>query len=1208
MLLVLPYSALAQDSATAASVEADEEQAKRNRAGDERFECVPPERPEPVLEDLGFDQYALPLDSMVAGGQLASSAEGAESAAGEAEIAEGAEGEGAAPAGPVFAEAAPEDFDAWRDAVERFKARAGEFNDEIGRLIRRDYDEEVGELRTGYDSMVDRTDLEERLLRDKAIEAHEKFVKKHPASPYTARRMFRLAELYFERSGEEFMAEEEKWYELQDKFDAGKVKFLPPPPEKDYRSSIALYKKIIRNFKDYGDLGAVYDMLGYCYSDETGRHLDPVRAAEVYRALLANVPDSQYRAGAYLRLGNLHFEENETTEGLRYFNQMVADFDEQLVNGPLETGEEQLYEMAKYKVAWSLYKLDDLEPAMQKFMELIDWAEAKEARTGRGGDLKAESIRYLAIAINDRASELEISPVLPAARMVEDRGTPTWSYEVIKELAGILMEQVRYEDAIDTYLFLQEKYPLSPDGPVFQNNVIELYSIKSPPDLAAASAARVALSDQYGLNSAWYEANKNNVDAIEASKEYILDSLYNVAVQKHQDAQESGEPSDFLVAALKYEEYLSQYPYTKNAYELSWYLAECYFEIGNQPVRNEDGQMITGWERAIIQYSRLFGFPEDEYRKQAIEAIAVAYQLLWIEREGGYKTDPASLHNLKPTLGETVEFAALPLSPLSQKYIQSVRWVEKELPDAEGLPAMLYHVGDMLYFSNNLESARAVFNGLIERYPATEVAGYAADLIVTSYLYTGDLEQMRQQAERFAALTLGADEENTKARNVQFASWARQSLLSDGTIAYSQKRYECALNAFLDFYALYGEAASAKDMQKVDTAVYNIAASYSKLGRTEESNEYYELLLARFPESPQAAPTFWRMASNYERTLELEKAVSYYEDLLTYHPNNKDAINALANAATLKVGLKRFGDAAASKEKYHDQYTDKDDAKDQLFGAAELWESAGNPGDAERVYKRWLKLYGDQDADRWVQTQYKLAEYAGSRRKARDQKKIIQLIYDSYPDIKADLGGTVGLRLCAEIAFRPLLADFAEYEKLQFPNTKDQDAFKKVYEEKLAWNKKLAADLDAFTIEYPDFLWQSAAFYYKALSYKRHGETWVAAPIPFDVDNPNEEEYYYAYSDQMIAQAARLDEFAVKLFEAVVDAAQQKKLYTEWVDKALAELSVIDPNSYALPKPEESTVIPSESLRLPPAIEEPPEISAAPVRRQGTKLALGEQP
>ena len=55
MLLVLPYSALAQDSATAASVEADEEQAKRNRAGDERFECVPPERPEPVLEDLGFD-------------------------------------------------------------------------------------------------------------------------------------------------------------------------------------------------------------------------------------------------------------------------------------------------------------------------------------------------------------------------------------------------------------------------------------------------------------------------------------------------------------------------------------------------------------------------------------------------------------------------------------------------------------------------------------------------------------------------------------------------------------------------------------------------------------------------------------------------------------------------------------------------------------------------------------------------------------------------------------------------------------------------------------------------------------------------------------------------------------------------------------------------------------------------------------------------
>jgi len=1204
-VLLAPLSASAQAEEVAALPEEEGAAlASRDRAGDDRFVCVLPEREERPTVELDFDQYAVPLDPVLTGSEAAPGGESRELQGADGE-AEPVAGEDAAPA----MEASEEDMDAWRAALKRYEERTQEFTGEISRLIRRDFDEELTELRGGYDTLVNRADLEERLLRDKAIYAHENFVEKHPNSPYTARRMFRLAELYFERSLEEYLTEIDKYDEIQDLFDAGKVDFLPEPPEKDYRQSIALYKRIIRNFKDYPALGAVYYMLGYCYSDDGARHLDPQRATQVYLELLANVPVSDYRAQAYFSLGDLYFEENDTDKALQYYDQILVEYEKKQIDTPLTSTEEKLYELALYKVAWSLYRLDRLDSAMDRFMELIDWAETKEARTGRGADLKGESIRYLAISIADIATERGVSPVQPAREILANRGERAWAYEVLKELAGILQEQARLDEAIEAYVYLQETYPLSPDGPEFQNNVILLYSSLVPPELGAAADARVELTTRYGLRSAWYEANKNNKEAISLATNYILEALESVAYSYHQKAQDSGDPGDYLLAARKYEEYLDRYPFVENAYELNFNLAECYFFIGNSLVRTEAGEMVSGYQRAIAQYSRLFGFPEDEYRKDAIIGILSSYSNIWKVREGGFRTNPASLANLKPSLGESVEYVALPLSELSVKYIQSVRWVQREIPDHEGLPVWLYDIGQLFYYSNHLDLAREVFNQVVADYPGHDLAGYSANSIVDSYAYTADLDRMRLSTERFSALSLGEDEGLAAERKLNFASLARGSLFIDGEMAFEKENFECALNAFLDFYGLYGEAASAKDMQNIDLVVYNLALAYSKLGRTDESNQYYELLLARFPESSQAVGTFWRMAENYEATLELEKAVGYYEDLLTYHPADKDSANALANAAFLKIGLKRFGDAANSFERYHNSYTDKEDSKDLLFKAAELWESAGNGGDARRVYKRWLKLYGADDADGWVEVQNKLANQALARGKTREYEKIRQMLYDSYPNLKASLGG-VSVRICAEIAFEPLLAEYEEYAKLEFPTGKGKahdEKTKEVLERKISWNKEVADMFDAFVAEYADFEWGSAAFYYKALSFKNHGETWMKAPIPFDPDNPDEEELFYMYSDSLSARAEPFETTAVQLFETVVSTAKDKKRHNRWVDKALEELSRVDPNTYPVPKPERSTVIPSDSMTLPPVVEQPPEVSSTVPSPSRSRLALGER-
>jgi len=1082
------------------------------------------------------------------------------------------------------------EIQAWREAAKRFSDRADEFSGEVARMIRRNYEDEVKELRQGYDRLLEDSDAEERRLRKLAIEAHEKFVKAHPDTPYTARRTFRLAELYFEQAEEDFLNEFETYQDLADQFDAGKVEFLPEPPQKDYRKSIALYKRIIRDFPDYAELGAVYYMMGYCYSDDASRHLDPERAEQTYLSMLENVPVSGYRAQAYFRLGDLYFEENQTRRALAYYNEILNEFDRQEANAELRNEDERLYELALYKVAWAYYKVDDLPVAIEKFIELIDWAERKEARTGKVTDLKGESIRYLAVSFADQAVEMDVSPIEYAGRLLGRLGERPWSYGVLKELAGILKDQARFEEAISAYLFLQDRYPLSPDGPEFQNNVIVLYNNLAVPDRDAAASARVALTNRYGFDSPWHAANKNNKDAIAKATEYILDSLQWVALTYHAKAQETGEPMDYVLAARKYEEYLERYPFAKNAYELSYNLADCYFWIGGQTFTDNRGVSGVGWERAIDQYSRLFGFPETEFRQDAVLGIMFSLNFLWKEREGDVKSKPAALANIQPQLGEQVAFGKLALSNLTQRYIRSVRWVQREVPDYPDLAVVLYDLAEIYFYNNYLRRARAISEEIIASYPETDFASFSAGLIVDSYRYTGDLRAMRDATERFASMTLGEDPELAASRNETFAALARGSLFKEGEVAYNGENFSCALHAFMDYYDQYGAEGTDEDMKNIDLVVYNLAQSFSKLGKTDASNRYFELLLERFPHSAQAPATFWKMASNYERVLELEKAVGYYEDILSYHPGHEDASNALYNAAFLKVGLKKFAEAAVAYERYHDDYPDKEDSKDILFRTAETFETAEDKKSARRVYKKWLKLYGEEDADRWVETQRKLADYALAAGKRREAEKIVQLIYDSYQTIKPDLGG-IGLRISADIAFQPLLAEFGEYEKLQFPNTKDQEELQEVLAQKLEWNKKLAADLDSYVVEFPDFEWQSAALYYKALSFKRHGESWLQAPVPYDPDDPDEEEYFYIYMDQLSARAEPFEQTAVTLFETVVDFAKQKKRHNKWVDEALKELSRTDPNTYPVPKPERSSVIPSDVFTLPPLVEEIPELS-----------------
>ena len=1121
-------------------------------------------------------------------------------------------GDGSAPADEA-------ELQAWREASDRFRARAQEFSTVVGEIVRRRYEAQAADLRAGYDRLVTEAESSEKEMRALAIEAHEKFIKEHPDTQYTPRRMFRLAELYFETAEDKFVADNEEYYEISDKFDRGEIAYLPEPPKKDYRKPLGLYKKIIKKFPDWKDVGAAYYGMGYIYSDELSSVEDAEKATKAYLELIEKAPDSAFRAQAQFRLGDLYFEENQLDISLYYYEQILKDL-EGIPEEELSKQQAWLQEKSLYKVAWARYKRNDLTIAIDLFQQLIEWAERKEQRDGKVADLKPEAIRYLAISLADRADELsldvELHPVDFARRVLskvppdENGDEPKWVYEVYRELADVLRDQAKFEFAIDAYRNLQDNYPLSPDGPVFQNEIIQLYAQLPIPDHEASQQARIDLTERYGLDSEWMAANVDNSEAKATAEKFILESLKWVAFTFHEKANQSDAPEDYLLAASKYDEYLRRFPFDKEAYLLQFYKAECIYYSGDL-------------RAAIPEYEALFGYPETEHTVDARMAILSSYHDLWLEEEPPVTDNPIALENIKPPLGEKVEFQVGKVSELTAQYLTAIHEFEAVAPDHEGIPTVKFDEARIAYFNNDFDKARALFEEIIQRWPERDDAAWASTYIVNSYLYTADLEEMTKQVERFLGMTLGADEELRQLQRDSYASLARNSLFKQGELAYTAEDYDKAVTKFEEYFEKYGDEGTDKDPKNIDLVVYNIAQGYSKLGNTKRSNDYFELLLQRFPHSPQAPTTFWKMAGNFERVLQLDKAVRYYEDLLKYHPDDPDIANALYNAAFLKIGLGRFTEAARDFERYHKEFPDLEDAKDQLFRAAGLYERQDDLRNAKRVYKEWLQKYGNDNANQWVEVQKKIADISikqGGRRNTQEAEKILTLLSESYLPTETDAGlrdrlvqenssgdGGLGVRIIAELNFKPLQEQYDEYAKLQFTGDLEKD--KEILLRKAEWNKSLVADLQQYVLNYPDLEWQSAALYYQGLAFKNHAESWVNAPIPKELeDDPDQWEVYEIYVETLQTKADPLFKKSVELFQQVVDIARQKKRHNPWVDAALSEMSKVDPDAYPEVKPERSTVMESDAYELPfidelPEPEKTSELDTAPA---DTRLASAE--
>jgi cellulose synthase operon protein C len=1051
--------------------------------------------------------------------------------------------------------AVPEEVDAFRASAERFTDRLREFGDDTRAFVAMREKEERDKLIGGYDALLDSLESVEKDQRGAAIERFETFLAQYPDSNYGSHVRFRLADLHFEVASEAYLAASKEYFDKSDdpNLTLEELESLGEEPKLDLEKPIALYERILEDNRalppeeQYEGLDGVFLMLAFCYIDKTSAQQDEGRARDVFASLIEIMPDSDLADRSHLFLGNFLFADSDYDAAIREYR-LVYD-----------RGQDSPYfGEAIYQLAWGHYKQNAYEPALKLFTELLDLSEEEKRNTGQDSAFAPDSLRFMAFSFADIAYDGEQNAVQIAEEFFGRAGSKAYEWDVYVELADVLIRYTRPEEAIEVYQKLQNdpRWEFRPENPEFQIQVIDLYSTNPlVRDLVKSGAERLTLTERYNEGTPWWEQNRNNPEALATARNYIETSLLDVAVEYYVRAQESLEAQDFALAAAKYREYLEKFPISDDYYKQQWYLATALRRSSQFDEADAEYQSLLRSSRYhVYGDGALFNLFDVRYN-----AMLAA----------GMKTEDAPTD---PTVERTYESAGgapvdvYELAPARTAFLESVdevlahSWAEEvpeDTPDYgaatdEKRAVLMYLPAQMLFYHNRYEEARPRFEALIDQFPRTDEASFAASLLVNSYLAEGDLPAVRLWTRKFATMILGTaevpDQSFTDTLEGTTFKLAGQ-LAGDGQLVASSE-------AYLSFIEEFPESQYAAD------ALYNAAFYLQEAGKFEQANGLYERFVRDYPLHERSRALYFRIAANYESTFDLNEAVRYYEELVGNFPEDVNAPDAKYNAAFLRTGLKDYQGAAEGFEEYARTYPDAPDREQVYFLAGRNWEEV-DPGRAESFYLSYLREYGVTVPDHALEAESRLAELYRDKGDEGAVEKQLDKIVETFKEIVAGGGeiGPAGHGFAAESEYRNLQAAFDALTAEKLTGDEDRDTAL-LTEIKPIELKEFEAKADAFVAMFRNFEYSSGALFLKGMASLYYADLGLSLKPPEGLEEEQQWAYLDLLEEKVFPQYYAVEEVSLKRLRELTEVATSNKRYSRFVELAYAELNRRKPSDY----------------------------------------------
>jgi tetratricopeptide (TPR) repeat protein len=523
------------------------------------------------------------------------------------------------------------------EEVERFTESSETFRSTVTSLVRREYLQQRRQRDRWYGEQLATEERAFNEARENSIRVFEEFIRRYPNhARYTPDAMFRLGELYFERSAVEFQKLYDDAQAAREAGDLTAEDSLPTSP--DFTPTVALYKALARRFPTYERSDGVYYLIGYTLN-EMGRPEEALAAwlalvcADKYdydpdwrpppadaslaaqakypaltldgRPLGASVggtfidpyescqpitPQARFVSETWFRIGEHHFDDFGARNAL--------DLSIAAYGRILENPQDRNYNLALYKVAWAYYRASRYPQAIQHFGKLVQWSDDTRRETGKAGsELRPEAIEYLGIAFayddwneNQIADPIEGRPtgierIQDASLLPQQR---PWTPEVYFQLGQVYFDEAKYPEAIAAWRLAITKWPNHHRTPEVLNDIAVAHQMHN--EFENAIVARSELT-QYVQGSPWWNANMDRPAEQRNAEQLAENALIVTAIHHHQLAQRLRQQCvqernvrlcrdsqlEYELAATAYRGYLERYPNNPQGYELHYNLADALY-------------------------------------------------------------------------------------------------------------------------------------------------------------------------------------------------------------------------------------------------------------------------------------------------------------------------------------------------------------------------------------------------------------------------------------------------------------------------------------------------------------------------------------------------------------------------------------------------------------------------------------------------------
>ncbi len=1025
-------------------------------------------------------------------------------------------------------------------AIQTYENESKEFKREVQQLVQKKYDEKRGSLSNSYEKVIRDLEVVERKERLDAIAQFEEFLKRYPDDPrYTPDVMFRLAELYYERSSDDHLLAMHEYEEKLKAIDTAKAENVPPEPVPDFSKSIAVYRKLLAQFPDYRlNDGALY-LLGYCLEKQNRFEI----GREAYQQLIARYPKSKFTTEAWVRIGEYYFDANDAKTLASAAN---------AYEHAIEDKKHPLYDKALYKLGWTYYRIDRFDDAVKTFIALADYYETQSKAKGDeevGGDLRNEALQYTAISFADE----KWGSLAKAQQVFARIGQRAFEADVYRRMGDVYFDQTKHADAIEAYRLALTKDPLAKNAPQIQQRIIQAYERDRKLDDAFRESQKLAAL--FGQGTSWYEKFKHDPEVVSFASDLAEKTLYQSAVYHHQQALQYKQDgkfeqarSTFEIAAQAYAAYLKAFPRAKNAYEMEFYLAECLYNSFQ-------------FAEAAKHYENVRDASQDN---KFLSESSFAAVLAW-QKELEQQVKQKKIPELKPLRsserrdGESVKL--IPLAEVEQRLVaDSDRFVGR-FKNHEKAPGIAYKAAELFYSHNDFPEARRRFESIVQAYPKSEVSKFAANLIVESFLVDKDWKSVEEVSARLASNKEVIDPKSDLYRDLLKFKLAGRFKLADQLM--EKKQYE---QAALKYIQLVDEEPNH---EFADKALNNAAVAYESERRFDSALKVYERIFREYPNSKLADAALFRVAVNAENSYDFDKAVQNYQKLVKEYPASKNREAALFNSARLLEGQQRYPEAAAAFLKYADLFPNSEDTPKNIYRAALIYEKQSDWKGYIRALDEFVKKYSGKQAqiELVIDARKRIGDgwqKLGSERESRLAYQTAASEFDRR-NLKPD-SVPIAADAAAQARFQLAELEFREFERLKIGGR--GKALERSFTAKRAAVKKIN-DAYAQVFKYKRLEWTLAALYRRGYALERFASTIIETPVPPDVKRLGDEAVI-AYQDLLAQQTATLEDAAVESYTATLAEARKNHISNEWTKKTLESLNRFRPKEYPVlkdPKP-----------------------------------------